>query len=168
MANGFPMAAVIGKQAVMEAAQNSFISSSVWTEKLGPAAALATINKHQKEDVSAHLINVGQQVQAGWKSAAEGNGLRVSVSGIPPLSALVFDYPNGQAIATLFVQEMLGRGFLASTAFYSIYGHQSQHVDAYLAAVDEVFGVVAQALENEEVELKLRGPVKHTGFQRLV
>ena len=66
-----------------------------------------------------------------------------------------------------FVQEMLERDFLASTAFYAIYGHKSQHIDAYIEAVNEVFGVLSKALENEEVEIKLKGPVKHSGFQRL-
>jgi len=167
MANGFPMAAVIGKREVMEAAQGSFISSSVWTEKVGPAAALATIGKHRRENVAEHLIAIGNRVQKGWKSAAENNKLNIAVSGLPPLSALAFDYSNGQAIATLFVQEMLERGFLASTAFYAIYGHQDEHIDAYLDAVNDVFGVLAKALENEEIEIKLKGPIKHSGFQRL-
>ncbi|MGH9345269.1 MAG: aminotransferase class III-fold pyridoxal phosphate-dependent enzyme, partial [Terriglobia bacterium] len=55
ISNGYPMAAVIGKGSVMQAAQESFISSTYWTERIGPAAALATIRKHRRCDVSKQL-----------------------------------------------------------------------------------------------------------------
>ena len=48
MGNGFPMAAIIGNCNVMEAAQDTFISSTYWTERTGPVAALATIRKYLK------------------------------------------------------------------------------------------------------------------------
>lgn len=167
MANGYPMSAVIGTRPVMETAQRSFISSTMWTEKIGPTAALATIRKHLREDVAKHLIEAGMRVQKGWQEAAQDKGLKVVVSGIPPLSTFSFTYDNNLAMTTLFAQEMLDRGFLASAAFYTMYAHQPQHIDAYLDAVGETFGVIAQAIEDENVELLLRGPVKHAGFQRL-
>ena len=48
LGNGYPIAAIIGKSQVMEAAQKSFISSTYWTERVGPAAAIATIKKHKR------------------------------------------------------------------------------------------------------------------------
>ena len=47
----------------MEAAQTSFISSTMWTERIGPTAALATIKKHQNVDASRHLQAVGKQLK---------------------------------------------------------------------------------------------------------
>ena len=61
------MAAIIGKSAVMDAAQRSFISSTYWTERIGPVAALATIKKHRQYDVGKHLMKIGQMVQEGWQ-----------------------------------------------------------------------------------------------------
>src|SRR5205823_11104627 len=58
--NGYPMAAIIGKSDVMEAAQRTFISSTYWTERIGPTAALATIRKHRAHDVASHLIRIGK------------------------------------------------------------------------------------------------------------
>ena len=167
MANGYAMAAVIGIRGAMEAAQNSFISSTYWTEKIGPAAALATIRKHRREGVPEHLIALGTRVQNGWKETAERAGLRVRVSGIPPLSHFELDYEDATALTTLFIQEMLDRGFLASTSFYATYAHQPYHLDSYLQSVNEVFGIVAQAIEQHNIRQRLRGPIKHTGFQRL-
>ena len=165
--NGYAFAAVLGRENWMQAAQSTFISSTYWTERIGPAAALATIRKHRRENVPAHLCEIGNRVQEEWKEAADRHGLNIQVSGIAPLSALRFDYPNSQAIRTLYTQMLLDRGFLAGGAFYVTYAHQHYHVDAYREAADEVFGLLASAIAADTVEAQLRGPVAHAGFQRL-
>ncbi|MBU4208453.1 MAG: aminotransferase class III-fold pyridoxal phosphate-dependent enzyme, partial [Proteobacteria bacterium] len=67
LGNGYPIAAVIGKSQVMETAQSTFISSTMWTERIGPTAALATIKKHKSVDAGKHLMTIGKQVlQDGW------------------------------------------------------------------------------------------------------
>lgn len=167
ISNGYPMAAIIGSGDVMQAAQDSFISSTYWTERIGLAAALATIHKHEHDNVSQHLIQIGKRIQSGWKMCADNYNLRITISGILPLSHFSFDYENGQEMRTLFTQEMLQRGFLASNAFYASYAHQENHVEDYLKAVDEVFGIIAGAVEGSGIEKALRGPVAHSGFQRL-
>ena len=129
ISNGYAFAAVLGREEWMQAAQNTFISSTYWTERIGPTAALATLRKHLANNVPEHLIHIGSRVQAGWKQIAQAHNLNVQVSGIAPLSAIRFDYPNSQAIRTLFTQMMLDRGFLAGSAFYVTYAHQDHHID---------------------------------------
>jgi glutamate-1-semialdehyde 2,1-aminomutase len=167
MSNGYPMAAIIGIRAVMEAAQGSFISSTYWTERIGPTAAIATIQKFRRLHVADYLMEIGARVQAGWLAAADRSGILIEVGGITPLGHFSFSYPNHHAIRTLFTQLMLERGFLATAAFYAMYAHTADHVEHYLAAVDEVFGVLAQAIEQQTVEQMLKGPVAHAGFRRL-
>jgi glutamate-1-semialdehyde 2,1-aminomutase len=167
MSNGYAMAAIAGTRAVMEAAQHSFISSTFWTEKIGPAAALATIRKHRRERVHERLMANGRWVQEGWHKTADAAGLPLHVGGIPPLSHFAIDHPEAAALTTLFVQLMLDRGFLASSAYYASYAHQPEHIEAYFAAVGEAFGTLAEAVRQNDVERRLRGPVKHSGFQRL-
>jgi glutamate-1-semialdehyde 2,1-aminomutase len=77
MGNGHPIAAVIGTRAAMEGAQRSFISSTYWTESVGPAAALATLRKMQQVDVPAHVAHIGQMVTDLWKCYAEKHGVPV-------------------------------------------------------------------------------------------
>jgi glutamate-1-semialdehyde aminotransferase len=161
------MAAIIGVGRVMQAAQASFISSTYWTERIGPTAALATIRKHRQQDVSRHLISTGNNIQAGWAAAAGRTGLSVHISGIPPLSHISFDYENGQSVATLFTQLMLERGFLASKGFYVSYAHSGGHVRRYLDAIEEVFRLLVDAIQRGNVEENLKGPVAHIGFRRL-
>ena len=165
--NGYPMAAIVGTGDVMQAAQGTFISSTYWTERIGPAAALATIKKHRRNEVAGHLVRVGERVQAGWQSAAVRSGLGIEVSGIPPLAHFGFKCDDAQAAHTLFTQTMLDKGFLASKGFYATYAHQDDQIDDYLGAVDETFATIASAIENGTVREALRGPVAHTGFRRL-
>jgi glutamate-1-semialdehyde 2,1-aminomutase len=167
ISNGYPMAAIIGREEVMQAAQSTFISSTAWTERIGPAAALATIRKHQRCDVPTHLVRVGQCAQEGWQKAAADAGLRIDVGGIAPLSHFAFLDEPAQAMHTLFTQLMLERGFLANKGFYATYAHQDTHLKRYLAAVEETFALLAYARKQDTVYQMLHGPVAHTGFHRL-
>jgi len=167
MSNGYPMAAIIGRSDIMQAAQSSFISSTYWTERIGPAAAMATISKLRKCNVPDHLVAIGSRIQSGWKKAARDAGLSIQVSGIAPMGHFEFEYPNAMAIRTLFTQIMLERGYLATNAFYSSYAHQVDHVDSYLEEVKRAFEIIAKATEKNEVEKLLKGPVAHAGFYRL-
>jgi glutamate-1-semialdehyde 2,1-aminomutase len=167
MSNGFAMAAVIGRREVMEAAEKTFISSAFFTERVGPAAALATVEKHQRIDAGSTLMAIGRRVQEGWRRAADRAGLPLIVAGIPPLASFSFADPDAPALTTLFIQELLGRGFLASDRFYPTVRHEEPHVAAYLDAVDAAFATIAKAREQGTVRERLAGPVKHTGFARL-
>jgi glutamate-1-semialdehyde aminotransferase len=167
MSNGYAMAAVIGIRGVMEAAQTSFISSTFWTEKIGPSAALAAIRKYRRERVHEHQQRAGAAVRAGWQAAADAAGLGIEIRGIEPLSTFSVQHEKSAALATLFTQEMLDRGYLAAPRFNATLAHTPELVQAYLAAVREVFGVLARAAARGEAEARLRGPVRHADFQRL-
>jgi glutamate-1-semialdehyde 2,1-aminomutase len=167
MSNGYPMAAVIGTGPVMDAAQKTFISSTYWTERLGPVAALATIRKHRRCEVAKHLVAVGRRVQDGWRQAAARQGLAIEVGGIPPLSHFLIQGDRSQEAHTLFTQMMLERGILASRGFYATYAHQVEHIETYLQAVDDTFGTITKALNEGNIQDLLKGPLAHSGFRRL-
>ena len=167
ISNGYPMAAVIGKETVMQTAQDTFISSTYHSERIGPVAALATIRKLQNLDVPRHLVQIGKQVQAGWQDCGNQAGMNIEVAGIAPLShfSIISDEP--EASHTLFTQLMLERGFLASKGFYPTYAHNDFHIQSYLAAVKEVFDIIAGAISRGTAMQMLGGPIAHSGFHRL-
>ncbi len=167
MSNGYPMAAIIGKRKYMDAAQRSFISSTYWTDRIGPAAALATINKFVARKVPDHLNRVGTLIKNGWKALGDKHQLKLKIYGQPVLCGFSFDYPNPLELKTLYTQEMLSRGFLASTAFYASLAHTEDICNKYLAAADESFALIADRIKSNKVRESLRGPVCHSGFQRL-
>lgn len=169
MSNGFPMAAVIGKNNIMEAAQDTFITSTYWSEGIGPVAALATIRKIIKNKVPLYLEKIGRQIENGWSTLAQKHHLKIKISTPYQLISFNFDYnEKNQAIKTLFTQEMLKRGFLAMTSVYVSYAHKPEHVKKYLKEVDEVFGIINKAIREEKIEKLLRGPIAQSGFQRLI
>jgi glutamate-1-semialdehyde 2,1-aminomutase len=167
MANGYAMAAVIGKENVMQAAQATFISSTNWTERLGPAAALATIRKHEKEQVAQHLIRIGMRVFKGWRAAAQANGLELQAGGLPSLIHFELSHPQANTLTTLFTQLMMERGYLAFHQFKPSLAHTDEHVEAYLRDVSECFAVLAEAIERRDAHRRLKGAAASRGFQRL-
>ncbi len=168
MSNGFPMAAIIGRRSVMQAAQDSFISSTYWTERIGPVAALATLKEMKKTGAPKRIEKAGKAVRKGWAALAAKHGLTITQSGVIPISSFIFQYgKDSQALKTLFVQEMLDRGFLATNMFFASCAHTNAHIQKYLRAVDEAFAVLAKAAKTKTIYKKLRGPEAHTGFARL-
>lgn len=168
LGNGYPIGAIIGKTEVMDAAQSTFISSTYWTERIGPTAALAMIRKHQRLDAGKHLVAIGKAVQEGWITLAKKYNLEIQVGGIPPLSHYSFEGTDGASLKALFVQLMLDRGFLASTSFYSMLAHTDEHVESYLNAVNEAFCEISRAKEAGGIEKLLKGKPASSGFKRLI
>ncbi|MEY7849461.1 aminotransferase class III-fold pyridoxal phosphate-dependent enzyme [Natrarchaeobius sp. A-rgal3] len=165
--NGYPISAVVGKEHVMDEAQESFISSTFWTERIGPSAALTTIEKFSREGVGDHLVTIGNMITQGWEDLAEDHGLPIETKGIKPLTAFEIEHDDAQAAKTLFAQEMLDYGYLAGNSVYTSYAHTAPVVERYLEAVDQVFDLIAEALKTESVYDSLDGPVAHTKFERL-
>ncbi|MCB1063315.1 MAG: aminotransferase class III-fold pyridoxal phosphate-dependent enzyme [Verrucomicrobiae bacterium] len=167
LGNGFPIGAIIGTRETMQAAQGSFISSTFWTEGVGPAAALACVEKMMATDVPAHLRKIGTLVTEGWRDLGQKHGVPVKTPGRPELALLAFDHPESAALTTLMTVRMLKRGFLAAGGFNAMLAHEPRHVAAYLAALDEVFAELADAIRSGDIADRIGGPVKHTGFARL-
>lgn len=167
MSNGYPMAAVVGKRNIMEAAQLSFISSTYWTERIGPVAALATIKKMRNECVNEHLVEMGQRVKSIWEELAGSYNINIQVEGMDPIAHFAFQSPDALKLKTLFTQIMLDQGFLAGTAFYASFAHRDIHIDKYNGAVEVAFSKIEQAIETGNIASYLKGPVCHVGFHRL-
>jgi glutamate-1-semialdehyde 2,1-aminomutase len=168
MSNGFAMGAVIGRREVMQAAQDSFISSTFWTEGIGPAAAVAAIRKMQRIDVPAHLSRLGTRVMEGWRSLATRHALPITISGRPASCGLSFQHPHNAALMTLLTTRMLDHGFLAGSSCSLTLAHQPYHIERYLTALDPVFAELAEAIRADDITHRLGGPVKHSTFARLV
>jgi glutamate-1-semialdehyde 2,1-aminomutase len=167
LGNGHPIASIIGKGEIMEAAQKSFISSTYWTERVGFVAALATLRKHKSLNAGDHLMKIGKQIQSGWKQCAENHNLKVNIGGIPPLSHFSFEDEEAATIKAFFIQEMLNEGFLASSSFYSMAAHQENHVETYLKSCDKVFGSISQLKSEGRLTKALIGNPSVSGFKRL-
>jgi glutamate-1-semialdehyde 2,1-aminomutase len=169
MGNGHPIGAVIGKEEIMEVAQDTFISSTFWTERVGFAAGLATINKMNEIQSPKHLVKTGKRITKEWKEIAFEHELKLVTMGIPPMTSCVFNYNDilSVQLQTIFTQEMLNRGYLASTHVYTSYKHTEEVVTDYMENVDVVFSILAKGLKENTLKDILKGPVASKGFKRL-
>ncbi len=166
--NGYALTAVVGKRSVMEAAQRTFISSTFWTERIGPTAAFKTLEVMDRIKSWEIITEKGKKMQKGWEKIAEENKLSISIAGIPSLTTYSFNYKDALQYKTLVTQEMLKKGFLASTNFYASIAHENLHFDAYFNALNEVYILIKKCEDKEkQIEELLEGPVCHAGFKRL-
>lgn len=167
LGNGFPIAAVIGKREIMDVAQDSFISSSFWTERIGYAAGLATIKKMENYCVHEKIKYFGQKIIKGWYEITQKNNLEIEISGYPAHIQISFNYRNASAIETLLTQSMLDKGFLSSTQIYVTYSYTDNIISEYLSALDETLNEVSTAIKLNNVESKLKNQIRTSHFIRL-
>lgn len=167
LGNGYGITATIGKRAVMEAAQTTFISSTFWTERIGPTAGLKTLAVMESLNSWDVITRTGLEVTAGWNTLATKHGLSITTNGLPALTGFLFNSDNALAYKTLLTQEMLAKGYLAGTNFYACTEHTPDIVKTFLDELDPIFGLIKECEEGRDVMKLLKGPVCHSGFKRL-
>lgn len=167
LGNGYGITAVIGRREIMEAAQTTFISSTFWTDRIGPAAALKTLEVMERVKSWERITATGQGIMDRWRSLAAKHGIEIAISGLPALAAFGIPGENATAYKTLIAQEMLAKGYLASTLTYVSTEHTPDVVDGYFEALDPVFALIAECKNGRDVMTLLEGPVCHAGFKRL-
>jgi glutamate-1-semialdehyde 2,1-aminomutase len=167
LGNGYAITAVIGRREVMEAAQSSFISSTFWTERIGPSAALKTLEVMERLQSWDTITAIGRTIGARWQALAERHGLAIRTSGLPALIGFSFDGPRQLEYRTLLTQEMLTRGYLAATGVYTCIDHTPEVLEGYFAALEPVFALIAECERGRDIGALLKGPVCHAGFKRL-
>ena len=167
LGNGYAITATIGRREVMEAAQSTFISSTFWTERIGPTAGLKTLEVMERTHSWEQITQTGKAIGERWRKLAENHDLNIQIEGLPALIGFSFDSPNHLAYKTLITQEMLAQGYLAATSVYVCTEHTQDIVNDYFDALDPIFGVIAECEEGRDIAALLNSPICHSGFKRL-
>lgn len=167
LGNGYAITATIGRREVMEAAQSTFISSTFWTERIGPTAALKTLEVMAREKSWETITKMGLYIRSRWQQLANKHGLHIDHWGLPALTGYTFKSTNALAYKTLITQEMLAEGYLAANSVYVSTVHTAEVVDGYFEALDPLFAVIKECEEGRDVMSLLKGPICHGGFKRL-
>ena len=167
LGNGYAINAILGTTEVMQAAQDTFISSTFWTERIGPTAALATLAVMEEEDAPARIHAIGMSVQAMWKEVGHASGLNVIPAGVPSLSTFSIEGFDPLITKTFITQEMLKKGFIAGTSLYASIAHESSVLDQYQSELEIVFSQIAKRNSSEAILDLLEGGPSQAGFQRL-
>lgn len=167
MGNGYAITATIGRREVMQAAQTTFISSTFWTERIGPAAALATLDAMAKTRSWETITATGLSIRNRWQELADKHGLAIDHWGLPALTGYTFRSDQALAYKTLITQEMLAKGYLAANSVYVCTEHTPEILDGYFAALAPIFQTIRECEDGRDVGTLLKGPVCHGGFKRL-
>lgn len=167
LGNGYAITATIGRREIMEAAQSTFISSTFWTERIGPTAALKTLEVMERTHSWEQITQTGKLIGARWQELAAKHCLGIQISGLPALIGFNFTSPNHLAYKTLITQEMLAQGYLASTSIYVCTEHTQDIINSYFDALDPIFNVIAECESGRDVTKILKSPICHSGFKRL-
>ena len=166
LGNGYAITAIIGRESVMQAAQQTFISSTFWTERIGPTAALATLKVMEETNAPQRVHEIGIQVQQRWVELGNAHNLTVTPGGLPALANFTISNYNPLAVKTFITQAMLEKGYLASNSMYTSLAHTPEILDHYFDALSTVFAQIAQSNDPELTDLLPQGTA-HAGFKRL-
>lgn len=167
LGNGYAISACIGRKEFMEAAQNTFISSTFWTERVGPTAALKTLEVMEREKSWDKITQSGKGISKRWQQLADKYELGITKWGLPALTGFSFKSKNALAYKTLITQEMLAKGYLASNSVYVCTEHTENIINGYFENLDPIFSLIKECDDGRDVMSLLKGPICHSGFKRL-
>ena len=167
LGNGYAISAVLGKKIIMDSIKNTFISSTFWTESLGPTAALKTLEIMKKNNTWEYITKLGRFIVSKWVVLAKKNKIKIKINGIPALCSFVFLSKNHQEYKTFITQEMLKNSFLATTTIYVSMAHNKKILRKYFNCLDKIFSIIAKCENGDDIYRYLETTKSETDFARL-
>lgn len=162
IANGYPVAAVVGRRDIMALFDEVFFSFTFGGEMVSLAAAQATLSVLRDEPVIEHLWAQGRRLQDGYNALARRFELSAITEcvGLPPRTVVVFRDEHGTESLlrkSLFQQECILRGILFSGNHNLCYSHTPADIDATLGVYEDAMAVLADAVRAGNERTRLRG-----------
>ena len=167
LGNGYAITAIIGSESVMQATQNTFISSTFWTERIGPTAALKTLEVMEKTRSWDTVTKTGMTIRSKWQELADKYRIKIIHNGIPALTGFSFESTDTLKYKTYITQEMLKKGYLAATSCYVSTAHDAETIEGYFEALEGIFDRISECEHGRPIDELLEGPICHDGFKRL-
>ncbi len=167
LGNGYAIAAVIGRASVMDYAKRTFISSTFWTERLGPAAGVRSLTSMIEEEAPQQIHKIGLKVRSAWEEIAVRSGVAIELLGVPALSSFVTTSHDPLAAKTFITESMLSKGFLSGTSFYACTAHTDGIVDHYLTSLEGVLTRLG-SMDDKALKLALPHGTAQAHFRKMV
>lgn len=148
LGSGFAINAIIGKRKIMEKAENTFISSTFWGERIGYTAALASINEFKKLNVFKKIENNGKLIKSVWLDLSKKHNVPIKImgtNGIPSFEFCKFHLKR----KTYLSQEMLKNNILATNLVYVTIFHNKRNIQKYIKILDRIFSDISKKNLND-------------------
>jgi glutamate-1-semialdehyde 2,1-aminomutase len=167
LGNGYAISAIIGKKKYMKFADVTFMSSTFWTERIGPSAALKTLEVMERKKTWKTISKMGEYIKQKWKILSKKHKLPIQIFGLNSLCGFKILSKKSNLYKTLITQEMLKRGFLSNNLVYVCVEHSKKIVDKYFYNLDQVFHIISRCEKGENIKKYLKGPESLISFKRL-
>ena len=148
-------------------AEESFISSTFWTERIGFVAANKTLEIFDKIKPWKKISKYGRYINYQWNKIAQENNLEIKISGYESITSFSFQNKLNQYFKTYITQEMLKQKYLSSNQIYLNIYHNKNIVDKYIKSLNKIFHDLSKIKSKKEILEKLNSPVSHSSFKRL-
>ena len=139
LGNGFPITAIIGKKRIMKFAEKTFISSTFWTDRVGPAAALETLKIMKKKKSWIKISNKGRQIKKKWQKIAQLSNVPIEISGLDAMPKFEIKHKKNDIYKQFISFEMLKNKILAKNVIYLSVSHSNKQINYYLKKLKEIF-----------------------------
>jgi glutamate-1-semialdehyde 2,1-aminomutase len=167
LGNGYAITSVVGRSEIMDVVNELFISSTFWSERLGPSAALATLQAMEEDAAPKRVDALGTQFRKQLRLAMNENGAKVHFSGLPALTNIAIDgFENSAIVKTYLVNYLLERGYLAGPTLYAALPHEPElerYVEVLSGGLADVLLMGPEALVSHWGERE----IATQGFSRL-
>ena len=138
LGSGYAINAIIGKRQIMRKAENTFISSTFWGERIGYTAALASIKEFKRLNVFKKIENNGKMIKNIWYDLSKKYNVPIKVEGTNAIPSFEFCSNHPQR-KTFLTQQMLINKILATNVIYITIFHNKDNIKKYIKILDKVF-----------------------------
>jgi glutamate-1-semialdehyde aminotransferase len=138
LGSGYAINAIIGKNKIMSKAENTFISSSFWGERIGYTAALSSIKEFKRLKVFKKIESNGKFIKSIWLDLSKKYNIPIKVMGTDAIPSFEFCSNHAQR-KTFLTQEMLKNKILATNLIYVTIFHNQDNIKKYIRVLDKVF-----------------------------
>jgi glutamate-1-semialdehyde 2,1-aminomutase len=166
LGNGYPITVVLGDSELMNNAENSFISSTFWTDKIGAVAAIATLDIMEKLKSWKIISLQGNKIKNKWREFSIKYNLEINIFGLDAMPSFTFKSNRDLEYRTLIAQEMLKKNILATNTVYLSIFHDDKILKKYFNVLENIFYNISR-IENNIENIKLETPIIQPGFNRI-
>ncbi len=156
--NGYAINAIIGKKKFMKGAEKSFISSTFWTEAVGPTAALETIEEIKRIKSWKKISKAGKYIKKNWLKLSVKYNLNLKITGLDSIPRFEME-KNFEIYKTFITKKLIEKNILSSNYIYLSTAHNKKVIDKYLMELEKIFKTISKtSLKNIYKQVKKNLP----------
>ncbi len=166
LGNGYAINAILGRKEIMDQANQTFISSTFWSEASGFVAGLKTLEVMKRKKSWEYITKLGKYIKNRWIELSKKNDIKISINGIDPLPS--FSFLNNNLIYKTFItQEMLKNKILAANTIYVSTSHNRKNLKKYFKILDRLFKIISKCEKGDDIFKFFDSEISRADFKRL-